>query len=151
MRIQKNIITISLVAACVFTVQAQKKYHSIRELSPEEIQKLRDRRSIQFEAIGYTEKFQELGITVMRDTTHQKEFEIFKKTLSRKLTEINIPHKFFIEIIDDKKGAAFAYFIKGRQHGIFSFKEFIALLPEVVRDYRKAFPNKAVESENHPN
>ena len=51
----------------------------------------------------------------MRDTTHQKAFNVFKNTLPKKLTKKGIPHKFFIEIMDDKKGAAFAYFIKGRQ------------------------------------
>jgi hypothetical protein len=139
MSLQKTTILLSLTFASIFVTQAQKK-RSITELSQEEIQKLRDRRSIQFEAVGYTRKKPELGITVMRDTTHQKAFDVFKNTLSKKLTEKGIPHKFFIEIIDDKKGAAFAYFIKGRQHGVFNFDEFVALLPEAVRDFRKAFP-----------
>ena len=86
----------------------------------------------------------------MRDTTHQKAFNVFKNTLSKKLTEKGIPHKFFIEIMDDKKGVAFAYFIKGRQHGVFSFKEFVALLPEAVNDYRKAFPKAATQSDKQP-
>lgn len=146
MKLSKNIIALSIAAASVFPLQAQQKKHrSITELSQEEIERLKNGRSIQFEAIGHTEKYPELGITVMRDTTHQKAFDLFKNTLSKKLTEKGIPHKFFIEIIDHKKGAAFAYFIKGRQRGIFNFDEFVALLPEAVSDYKKAFPETKSE------
>lgn len=145
MKIHKSILLFSFMAASVFTAQAQEKPRSITELSDKEIQVLRDRRSIQFEAIGYTEKHPVLGITIMRDTVNEKAFYIFKAALSKKLTEKGIPHKFFIEVVNDNKGAAFAYFIKGRQHGIFTFDEFIALLPEALRDYRKAFPKNTSE------
>lgn len=147
MNIKKHIFAASIMLVGIFNVQAQKK-RSITELSKEEIQKLRERRSIQFEASEYTEKCPELGITIMRDTTHQKEFEIFKNTLSKKLNEKGVPHKFFIEVLNDNKGSAFAYFIKGRQHGVFNFKEFVALLPEAVRDFKKAFPK--IKSKIHP-
>ncbi|OIQ19313.1 MAG: hypothetical protein BM557_06305 [Flavobacterium sp. MedPE-SWcel] len=145
MKIHKSILLFSFMTASVITAQVQKQYRSITELSDEEIEKLKNGRSIQFEAIGYTEKHSVLGITIMRDTVNEKAFYIFKEALSKKLTEKDIPHKYFIEVVNDDKGAAFAYFIKGRQHGIFTFDEFIALLPEAVRDYRKAFPKHLSE------
>ncbi|KAF2510342.1 hypothetical protein E0W72_07620 [Flavobacterium arcticum] len=145
MNIHKSILLFSFMTASVFTAQAQEKPRSITALSDKEIQALRDRKSIQFEASEYTENYPVLGITIMRDTVNEKAFYIFKEALSKKLTEKGIPHKYFIEVLNDDKGAAFAYFIKGRQHGIFTFDEFIALLPEAVRDYRRVFPKHPSE------
>lgn len=144
MKIHKSIILFSFMTASVFTAQAQEKTAADSDRQVK-LKKVYEEPSFIFQAARYTQYFPELGITVMRDTINQKEFETFKAALSEKLTEKGIPHKFFIEVVNDNKGAAFAYFIKGRQYGVFTFDEFVALLPEAVRDYKKAFPKNPSE------
>ena len=143
-------ITLSIIAASIFMASGQNgKGEQYVHLNPEKkMEVVNSEQSFLLQAARYSQLFPALGITVMRDTSNQKEFEKFKQFLSKKLTEKGIPHKFFVKIIDDKEGAAFAYFIDAYQHGVFSFNEFIALLPEMVRDYRKAHPNAKVDPNN---
>ncbi|MFY0601636.1 MAG: hypothetical protein JXR03_18325 [Cyclobacteriaceae bacterium] len=101
--------------------------------------------TIQTRAYYHTVDNAELGITVMKGSEKEKEFNEFKEALSKKLTEKGIPHKFFIEVVD-KPGAAFAYFINGRQNGPFNFEEFVAMLPEAVRNFKEAHPTVTTAS-----
>lgn len=101
--------------------------------------------TIQMQAADYTRDNAALGVIVMRGPENEEAFNAFMNDLSAKLTEKGIPHKFFVEVVD-KPGAAFAYFVNERQHGPFGFKEFVAMLPEAVRDFKKAHPTVTTAS-----
>lgn len=149
MNIKKQAVTLSLIATSAFSANAYAQNttrYIIDTLSYEaKMKKVYDEPNFIFQAARYTKLFPELGITVMHGRKNTEEFNTFKDRLSKKLTEKGIPHKFFTEITDKKTGYAFAYFVNGRQHGIFNVEEFVAMLPEAVRDFRKAHPTLNIQ------
>ncbi|WP_075342476.1 hypothetical protein [Tenacibaculum agarivorans] len=152
MRFKKRTLALSLIAASVFTNtygQNKNTYTADSLTYKEKMKKVNAEPNFIFQAARYTKLFPELGITVIHGRKNTEDFNIFKDRLSEKLTEKGIPHKFFTDITDEKTGYAFAYFVNGRQHGIFNVEEFVAMLPEAVRDFKKAHPKEKLQTLEH--
>lgn len=97
--------------------------------------------SIHVYAGFYSADYDVLGISVCRGTANTAAFDTLIQNMKDVLTELNIPHKFFVKH-NERRGTIFYYFIENDLNGPFSGDMAWSMLPEILRDFKAQYPEK---------